>query len=78
MEFWPTSADAAIGPFIQLETVIRAFIPAGDYDSALEALDGYLGGPGYWSIEGLLPDPRLDPVKDDPRFFALVEKYRGQ
>ena len=50
-------------------------MPAGDYDAAIEELDAYLAAPGTWSIEGLLPDPRLDPIRDDPRFLALVEKY---
>jgi hypothetical protein len=29
-----------------------------------------------WSLEGLLPDPRLDSIHNDPRFSALVEKHR--
>ena len=44
----------------------------------IDELDAYLAAEGVWSIEGLLPDPRLDPVRDYPRFKALVEKYRRQ
>ncbi len=51
-------------------------IAAEDSDAAIEELDAYLGAPGNYSIEGLLPDPRLDPIRDDPRFQALVEKYK--
>ncbi len=41
------------------------------------SLDEYLGSRGAaWTIEGLLPDPRLDPIRDDPRFLAVVEKHR--
>jgi hypothetical protein len=29
-----------------------------------------------WSLEGLLPDPRLDSIRNDTRFAALVEKHR--
>ncbi len=54
------------------------FVAAEDYDAAIEAFEVYLGAPGYWSIEGLLPDPRLDPIRDAPRFVALVDKYRRQ
>ncbi len=54
------------------------FVAAEDYDAAIEAFDVYLPVPGWWSIEGLLPDPRLDPIRDDPHFQALVEKYRRQ
>jgi TolB-like protein/Tfp pilus assembly protein PilF len=49
---------------------------AGQNEAAIEQLDVFLSTPGLWSIEGLLPDPRLDPIRNDPRFEALVEKYR--
>ena len=55
---------------------IRVFVAAEDYDAAFEAFEVYLAAPVFWSIEGLLPDPRLDPIRDDPRFQALVEKYK--
>lgn len=48
-----------------------------DDERVLRELDDYLGsrgGVGY--IEGILPDPRLDFIRDDPRFLALAEKYR--
>jgi len=56
--------------------MVRTLVAAGDYDGAIEELDSYLGASGAWSIEGLLPDPLLDPIRDDPQFGALVEKYR--
>ncbi len=73
----PASADAVRRPKFRL-AAIMVFVAAGDYDSALEELDAYFSAPGEWSIEGLLPDPRLDSIRDDPRFQALVEKYRRQ
>ena len=76
MEGMPTSKDAMIGPYYQVDSVVRVLVPAGDYDAAIDVLDAYLSAPGHWSIEGLLPDPRLDPIRDDPRFHALVEKHR--
>lgn len=50
-------------------------MPAGDHDAAIEELDIYLAGLGQCSVEGLLPDPRFDPIRDDPRFQGLAEKY---
>jgi len=78
MMLMPRSRDAVDGPRIQLDAVIRVFVPSGDHESAIEELDVYLSAPGAWSIEGLLPDPRLDPIRDDLRFQALVEKYSRQ
>ncbi len=76
MRLMPTSEDAMRGPTTRRESALRVLLPAGAYDSVIAELDTYLAGPGQWSIEGLLPDPRLDPIRDDPRFQALVEKYR--
>ena len=78
LELLPTSKDALIGPNFHFH-VIRILVATGDYDSAIDELDAYLGTPGgFWSIEGLLPHPRLEPIRDDPRFQGLVEKYRRQ
>jgi len=60
------------------DAAIRVLARAGAVDAAIEQLDIYLAGPGSWSIEGLLPSPRLDPLRADPRFTMLVEKYRRQ
>ena len=50
-------------------------VPAHEKDEALRELDDYLSGPGHWAVEGLAADPRLDPLRDDPRFAALSQKY---
>jgi tetratricopeptide (TPR) repeat protein len=71
----PAPTDASHRPKFRLGAIM-IFVAAGEYDSAIEELDAYLSAPGEWSIEGLLPDPRLDSIRDDPRFQALVEKYR--
>ena len=78
MELLPTSRDTNSGPWVHLDAILRVMAPAGDYDAVIEELDAYLAGPGPWSIEGLLPDPRVDPIRDDPRFRVLVERYRRQ
>lgn len=74
MELVPTSTDALDGPIHRLGAV-RVLAWAGEHDAAIEELDAYLSAPGRWSIEGLMPDPRLDPIRDDPRFHALIDKY---
>ncbi|MFB3083983.1 MAG: tetratricopeptide repeat protein, partial [Gammaproteobacteria bacterium] len=78
MELFPMARDASGGPgaFNLPLNAIRVFVAAEDYDAAIEAFEVYLAAPVLWSIEGLLPDPRLDPIRDDPRFQAFVEKYK--
>ena len=77
-ELMPKSRDSDSGAWIQSDLVRRVYIPVGAYAVGLQELDNYLSEPGLWSIEGLLPDPRLDPIREDPRFLALVEKYKRQ
>jgi tetratricopeptide (TPR) repeat protein len=71
----PKSSDAVVGSFIQLQSAIRVLIPLGDHETALSELEDYLRGAGPWSIEALALDPRLDPIRGDARFAALVERY---
>jgi tetratricopeptide (TPR) repeat protein len=71
----PKTEDEILGGHIQLASVVRVLAPAGDTDPALLELADYLRGPGLWAIEGLKRDPRLDPIRDDPRFDALLENY---
>lgn len=69
--------DAYFGRILQYEAIMRIYLQVDPFGRALPLLDEYLSvhGGGF-SIEGMLPDPRLDPIRDDPRFQALVEKHR--
>jgi len=75
LELHRQTADAAAGPQTHVR-IIWALVAAGDYQTAVAELELYLSRPGRWSIEGLMIDPGLVPVRDDPRFLALLEKYR--
>jgi len=72
----PKSRDAFQGHQLQIDAIQRVFGPAASVEAVVEQLEDYLSAPGFYSIEGILTDPRLDSVREDPRFTALVEKYR--
>ena len=70
----PPSLDASASANYRLYAV-KAYLTAGDFDSAINELDAYLSSPSVWAIEGLLPDPRFDPIREDPQFVALVDRH---
>jgi hypothetical protein len=70
----PTELDADLGPNFRLYA-IKVFLAAGDHDTAIVELHAYLSSPAVWTIKGLLPDPRLDPIRDHPGFIELVQKF---
>jgi len=78
MELMPRSRDDMSGSWTQANAISGVFAPAGDVEAVVAELEVLLTVSSEWSIEGLLPDPRFDPVRDDPRFQALVERHRRQ
>jgi len=74
VELRPVSLDAVDGPgFVRnLATIYAHF---GDVDAAVEQFDRFLSAPAPESIHSILLDRLIDPVRDSPRFLALVEKY---
>ncbi len=51
--------------------------PAGEVDAALDEIEQLLAGPGYVSVHTLRLDPRWDPIREHPRFQALLAKYEN-
>ena len=64
--------------FLWVPAMFDILLVARETDRFLANLDKYLSGPGSWSIEALSRDPRLDYLRNDPRFKAIVEKHRRQ
>jgi serine/threonine-protein kinase len=48
---------------------------AGDAGAALDEIERLLAGPSWLSVHTLRLDPRWDPIRDHPRFKALLAKY---
>jgi serine/threonine-protein kinase len=53
----------------------RILAGIGDADAALDEIERLLAGPSSLSVHDLHLDPRWDPIRDDPRFQALLKKY---
>jgi len=76
-ELLPESKDAFGGPEIAAG-VAEVYAILGDNDRAIEVLEGLLTRPSGVTAQGLKINPIWDPVRADPRFQALIEKYGGK
>jgi TolB-like protein/Tfp pilus assembly protein PilF len=73
-ELLPESKDAFGGPEIA-GGVAEVHAILGDNGRAIEILDGLLSRPSAVTVQGLKVNPIWDPLRNDPRFQALIEKY---
>jgi TolB-like protein/Tfp pilus assembly protein PilF len=76
-ELLPESKDAFGGPEIS-EGVAQVHATLGDHARAIEILDGLLSRPSNVTVQGLKVNPIWDPLRNDPRFQALLTKYSGK
>jgi len=76
-ELRPESKDAFKGPDIVLG-VAEVHTILGDNGPAIEILEGLLNRPSNVTVEGLKVNPIWDPLRSDPRFQALIQKYGGK
>jgi TolB-like protein/Tfp pilus assembly protein PilF len=76
-ELLPESKDAFGGPEIAAG-VAEVYAILGDSDRVIEVLDGLLTRPSGVTAQGMKVNPIWDPVRGDPRFQALIEKYGGK
>jgi len=73
-ELLPESKDAFGGPDIAAGVgEVHAIL--GDNGRAIEILDGLLSRPSYVTVQGLKVNPVWDPLRNDPKFQALLNKY---
>ena len=70
----PESKDAFGGPDITAG-VAEVYCIVGENDRAIELLDGLLGRPSGMTVPILKLSPIWDPLRNDPKFQALLEKY---
>jgi TolB-like protein/Tfp pilus assembly protein PilF len=73
-ELRPESKDALGGAEIAAG-VAEVHAILGDNYRAIEILDGLLSRPSAVTVQGLKLNPIWDPLRSDPRFQALIDKY---
>src|SRR5437867_127302 len=73
-ELRPESKDAFGGPEI-MEGVAEVHAVLGNNDRAIEILEGLLSRPSGVTAQILKINPIWDPLRGDPRFQALIDKY---
>jgi serine/threonine-protein kinase len=73
-ELLPESKDAFGGPEIAAG-VAEVYCIVGENGRAIEVLDGLLSRPSNVTVPGLKVNPIWDPLRNDPRFQALIDKY---
>jgi TolB-like protein/Flp pilus assembly protein TadD len=74
LELLPESKDAFSGPEIT-QTAAEIYTILGDSDKAVTILEGLLQKPAPITVELLKLNPLWDPLRKNPRFQALIDKY---
>jgi TolB-like protein len=73
-ELLPESKDAFGGPEITAG-VAEVYCIVGENGRAIEVLDGLLSRPSGLTVPLLKLNPAWDPLRNDPHFQALIDKY---
>ena len=76
-ELLPVSDDELTGANI-LHTLAIVYTMVGEFDLAVDQLDYLLSHPSNVQIQRLRHHPIWDPLRDHPRFQALLEKYEKE
>jgi TolB-like protein/DNA-binding SARP family transcriptional activator/lipoprotein NlpI len=74
LELEPVSKDA-YSSTLDIETLAWTYVRVGEYDAAIEQLEHLLSIPSEVSSHLLRLDPIYDPLRDHPRFEALLQKH---
>ncbi len=77
VELLPESRDAFDGP-LGTAALAQIYAWTGEFDEAFRLLDHLLAVPNGPTIPMLKVDPVWDPLRKDPRFQALIDKYAGK
>jgi TolB-like protein/Flp pilus assembly protein TadD len=74
VELLPESQDAFDGPKIT-DALAQIYAWTGEFDEAFRLLDHLLVIPSGLTVPMLKLDPAWDPLRKDPRYQVLIDKY---
>jgi TolB-like protein/Flp pilus assembly protein TadD len=74
VELLPESEDAFDGPIITA-SLAEIYTWVGEHDEAFRLLDHLLQTPNGPTVPVLKLEPGWDPLREDPRFHALIDRY---
>jgi serine/threonine-protein kinase len=74
VELLPESQDAFDGPQ-GTAALAQIYAWTGEFDEAFRLLDHLLDVPNGLTVPMLKLEPMWDPLRKDPRFQALIDKY---
>jgi tetratricopeptide (TPR) repeat protein len=77
VELLPESQDAFDGPRYTA-TLAQIYAWTGEFDEAFRLIDHLLSIPNGLALPILKLDPAWDPLRKDPRFQALIDKYAAK
>jgi TolB-like protein/Flp pilus assembly protein TadD len=77
VELLPESEDAVDGPKATA-ALAEIYSWVGEHDEAFRLLDHLLTVPNGLTVPMVKLDPVWDPLRKDPRFQALIDKYAGK
>ncbi len=61
----------------RVEDLARIYTMVGEDDAATDELQSLLAVPSPMAVPWLRIDPTWDPLRDNPRFQALLAKYEN-
>ena len=76
VELLPMSKEALQGAY-RAEDMARIYAMVGEYDAAIDRLESLLAVPSITAVPMLRIDPVWNPLRDNPRFQALLAKYEN-
>ncbi len=68
------SKEAYQGAY-RVEDLARIYAMVGEYDAAIDQLERLLALPSITAVPMLRIDPVWEPLREHPRFQALLAKY---